>query len=525
VLRTELRLSTPPLSLVFEDFCPPQESAYFDLRLGEVAGKQAVRYNALEGYVLQYFRDFVIAVGGSRPDIWRCGKAWGDQPQSAKQDLYDGHLNGQPEDIGDVNFALGWHMRLGTGQSRQIEIFMCADKSRERTSRNLPRLIKTGATALEEKTRQSDAAFVNRRRPVRVPPRFEQAYVRSLLALSLLADVDGGAIIAAPEFDPSYERCGGYGYCWPRDATLAALALRAAGYPEYLQRLAGWYQRTQLGDGLWAFYQIDESATALLGLSIYVQDDPESLPQMWPAIEKAAEALTARVTPDGWHLPACDLWETYCGAFAYSNAAVSAGLRQAAVAAQIGGCRDLSERWAAAAEATRQATISSFNGSYFPRGLASDGQVDPVVDSSVLGVVTPFDLLRADNPEHRRMIEATVEVIESRLGQRLDGGRGIRRYEGDCYLGGVIGCVNTLWLALVLLKVSRSYRQEDPARAEAARQRAACYVDFCLEHATPTGLLPELIGTADDTPYWAAPHSWASGLLVECVLEMDEPGG
>jgi len=207
---------------------------------------------------------------------------------------------------------------------------------------------------------------------------------------------------------------------------------------------------------------------------------------MWPAIEKAAEALTARVTPDGWHLPACDLWETYCGAFAYSNAAVSAGLRQAAVAAQIGGCRDLSERWAAAAEATRQATISSFNGSYFPR---------------------------------------TVEVIESRLGQRLDGGRGIRRYEGDCYLGGVIGCVNTLWLALVLLKVSRSYRQEDPARAEAARQRAACYVDFCLEHATPTGLLPELIGTADDTPYWAAPHSWASGLLVECVLEMDEPGG
>jgi len=184
VLRTELRLSTPPLSLVFE---------YFDLRLGEVAGKQAVRYNALEGYVLQYFRDFVIAVGGSRPDIWRCGKAWGDQPQSAKQDLYDGHLNGQPEDIGDVNFALGWHMRLGTGQSRQIEIFMCADKSRERTSRNLPRLIKTGATALEEKTRQSDAAFVNRRRPVRVPPRFEQAYVRSLLALTNDAAATGTA--------------------------------------------------------------------------------------------------------------------------------------------------------------------------------------------------------------------------------------------------------------------------------------------------------------------------------------------
>ncbi len=48
------------------------------------------------------------------------------------------------------------------------------------------------------------------------------------------------------------------------------------------------------------------------------------------------------------------------------------------------------------------------------------------------------------------------------------------------------------------------------------------FQDFCLGHATPTGLLPELIGTDPSTPYWAAPHSWASGLLIECVLALDE---
>jgi len=39
-------------------------------------------------------------------------------------------------------------------------------------------------------------------------------YRRSLLVLDLLADRDTGAVIAAPELDPEFERSGGYGFVW-----------------------------------------------------------------------------------------------------------------------------------------------------------------------------------------------------------------------------------------------------------------------------------------------------------------------
>jgi len=562
ILRTELYLATPPLLLSFEDFCPPDENAlvrivtcnnlgdgplvgafmhYFDLNLGEVPGKQAVRYDSAGGYVLQYFRNVVLTVGDTRPDMWRCGKAWGDHPQSAKQDLYDGHLDGQSEDIGEVDFALGWRLRLAPGQSRRIELIICAAESRDRSVEVFPRLVARGAEALREQTEQTDRAFVRRRRAVAVPDRLQRAYERSLLALSLLGDKQTGSFVAAPEFDPSYEKCGGYGYCWPRDATEAALALRAAGYPEYLQRLADWYARVQLSSGLWAqrywadgqvaaswslredFHQLDQSAAALLAVSIHLQDAPERTPELWPAIERGAGALATRVGTDGWHEPACDLWETYCGIFAYTNAAIATGLREAARVAYLGGHPEHSDRWRRTAEAIRQVVLGSFNGSFFPRGRTTSGRVDPIVDSSTLGLVTPYGLLSSDDPQQRAMIEANIEAIEQRLGQTLHGGQGICRYEGDGYLGGVIGCVNSLWMALVLLKLSRSYASGGKQRAGELRERALGYIDFCLDHATPTGLLPELIGTQPETPYWAAPHSWASGLLVQCVLEMGQP--
>ncbi len=39
----------------------------------------------------------------------------------------------------------------------------------------------------------------------------------------------------------------------------------------------------------------------------------------------------------------------------------------------------------------------------------------------------------------------------------------------------------------------------------------------------PTGQLPELIPNVD-FGYWAAPHGWASALLIECVLALGDSG-
>ncbi|MCS6861917.1 MAG: hypothetical protein NZT92_16550, partial [Abditibacteriales bacterium] len=111
------------------------------------------------------------------------------------------------------------------------------------------------------------------------------------------------------------------------------------------------------------------------------------------------------------------------------------------------------------------------------------------------------------------------------LSAPIDGGRGIRRFEWDSYVGGPPATVNTLWFVRVLLRLAKQYAlTHDRARARALRERATPYLLTCLQRTTPSGLLPELMAGPHGKPYWAAPHGWASASLVFSVLLLDELG-
>lgn len=566
LLRTQLDLVTPPLQILMEDFCPPGTTAlirhlgftntgdrpfrgtflhYFDLRLGEVAGKQAVSWHPQAGYMLQYFRDIVIAVGGTRPDLWRCGKSVDSgSPASAKEDMLDGHLNGQPEDIGQVDFALGYRLDLGPGEQQSVDLFLGAEVNPHRTSVQIHDLVERGYPTLRERTRTDDEQWLGRAQPLKINSSLEAAYQRALLSLRLLADINTHAIIAAPEFDPAFEQSGGYGYCWPRDASAAAASLKQAGYPEYLHGLADWYAQHQLPSGLWGqrywsegqlaaswalrgdFLQLDQCGAALqtMAQSARAEPDAERRQHLWPAIQRGAQAITATLA-DGWHHQACDLWETYCGVFLYTNAALATGLVAAAEVAVRESHQELAKQWKGLAAAMRERVLGLYTGEYFPRGLRPDGQLDLSVDSSTLGLIAPLEMINLQDAEQRERAESHLQVVRQRLGQELGGQVGLRRYEGDAYLGGAIGCVNTLWAALVSLKLARAGQSKDEKQAAAYRQQALADIDFCLANSTPTGLLPELIGRQPDTPYWAAPHAWASALFLDCIHELSGLNG
>lgn len=552
---TTVELPEEGAQLRFTDFCPPGVPAlvrrvrigagpggfrgtffqYYELRVGEVTGKQSVRVRHEDGVTLQYFRDIALAVGGERPSVWRCGKSIDEGPRSAKSDLYDGHLNGQEEDIGQVDFALGWRIALGMQEWWEFDVILAAGRTRDEAVHLAHELTAAGGSELLSRRREEDRAWLEGVERPQVEERIARAYDRALLSLRILQDAATGAVVAAPEFDPSYELCGGYGYCWPRDATEAMMALKRTGDTSGLERLCQWYLKAQLPSGQWGqrywsnaqmasswslrenFLQVDQTAAALIALCERAQTEPE----LWPAIRRGAEALSAMVGPDGWHSFACDLWETFCGSFVYTNAAMWAALRAAATCARRHGEIALAVDWERQCDRMKAAVLASHNGQHFPRGMLGDGRPDLIVDSSTLGVSEPFGMLSPNVPQERQLLEANLRTIEERLNYRLpDGGVGIRRYEGDGYLGGVIGCVNTLWFALVCLQIATSYRGEDETRAEEYVAKARGYIHFCLDHATPTGLLPELIGTQAEYPYWAAPHSWASGLLVKCALEL-----
>ena len=117
------------------------------------------------------------------------------------------------------------------------------------------------------------------------------------------------------------------------------------------------------------------------------------------------------------------------------------------------------------------------------------------------------------------LAEGTLRAICERLECDWEGGRAIRRFEGDAYVGGVPACVNTLWLARCALKISSRLREigrEDEAGVLTAR--ASVYLSTVLRRATPTGLLPELMQGPEGQKWWAAPHGWAMSSFVSGVL-------
>ena len=566
LLVTELTLADPALKLTFTDFCPPDSTSlvrlitvhnlgsapftgsfghYFDLHLREVPGKQAVGYDPAGGYFLQYFRGTAVAVGGTTPHLWRVGKSLAHDERSAKFDLEDGHLNGQCEDIGRVNFAGLRHLRLGPGETDSFWIAISAGTSREDALDELRRLKSLGPDELQNQTEVYWKRWLSHRAPITLAEDLDQAYRRALLSLGMLQDLPTGSIIAAPEFDPGYERCGGYGYCWPRDASEAAEAMAEAGYPEVLERLCEWYRTAQLPNGLWGqrhwadgqvaaswalrqgFEQLDQTAAALLSICNFVANSDDAhraqrLRDYWDNIEQAAIGLAAQVDDNGLHHNACDLWETYCGVFLYTNAAFASALSAAATCARLAERTGLADEWQHTSDRLKQACKDLYNGTYFPRGFKENGVLDDAVDTSSFGLVEPWRLLSPHDPQERRMILSNLQEIEHHLAWPLDGYLGLRRFEGDVYLGGVVGCVNSLWGAQIYLRLARAEQGDNPTQAAAWRDRALELIHLCLARATCTGLLPELIGLQPDTPYWAIPHAWASALLVRCVLLLEE---
>jgi GH15 family glucan-1,4-alpha-glucosidase len=157
------------------------------------------------------------------------------------------------------------------------------------------------------------------------------------------------------------------------------------------------------------------------------------------------------------------------------------------------------------------------------RGFDYRAQQDSTIDSASLGAIEPFGLLDLNNDLDLRIAETTLRTIVERLEVDWEGGRAIRRFEGDAYVGGVPACVNTLWMARCCLKVAARLRaSERAAGANALTDKAELYLSTVLRRSTPTGLLPELMQGPTGQRYWAAPHGWAMASFVSGVLMLAE---
>lgn len=382
-------------------------------------------------------------------------------------------------------------------------------------------------------------------------PDIRDLYERSILMFKLMSDEQTGSIIAAPEFDEYFVRCGGYGYCWGRDAAFITTALDRAGLTELSERFYGWTLTAQSPDGSWQQrhyhdgslapswgLQIDEGASILWGMyQHYKQTENRAFAaRVWPAVRRGAQFLMSFLDADtGLPKPSKDLWEEREGMHTYSSAAVSGGLHAAGQFAKLAGEEALAAEWMEAARRIREAIASlcwnEERGSLY-RGLqlttdeehyrsalaaGASGQIieqdkgythyvlhhDPVLDISLLGVAVPFDVLPADAEQMRR----TADAVEAALTVPRVGG--IKRYEDDPYIGGNPWILTTLWLAQYRIAIGELDRARELIR-------------WAIDHRTQTGLLPEQVDKETGETAWVVPLTWSHAMFVLAVWMLAE---
>ena len=94
-------------------------------------------------------------------------------------------------------------------------------------------------------------------------------YKRSLLVFKLMSDDLSGGLLAAPEIDEDFTKCGRYAYCWGRDAAFITEALDKCGLTKVVDKFYEWAVEVQDEEGSWQQrYHMDGNLAPSWGLQI-----------------------------------------------------------------------------------------------------------------------------------------------------------------------------------------------------------------------------------------------------------------
>jgi oligosaccharide amylase len=514
---------------------------YADWNMGGIRTGNSLTFNRETRLLVQGHHDVAAVIGGDAVEQWQCGKAGLEWGHNARHALGNGALWCQDLELGDVSFAVGFRADLQPGQTVTKNLVLAMGKGQKEAFAHWHKANEKSFEAHLKARRQADETWLERglqnlKNSASLPGELIAAYKRSLLCLPLLTGPEGVAL-AAPEFDFEFISCGGYGYFWPRDGAEYLSGLIDAGYPEFGPAIFDWCAQHQDPSGLWHqryflngepgpnwclppdMLQIDQVGALLWGYGKYLRTQGEKpKAEHLEMVRRAADYLLSRLTEKGVHGNAFDTWETFVGSFTYSNAAIYAAFK---VAHEVLG----DEKYAIGAQRVKDGVLKHFvraddkGHAYLVRGFNGAGDPDSVVDSASLGAIEPFGLLDLENPADLKLAEGTLREISHRLEVDWEGGRAIRRFEWDAYVGGVPACVNTLWMARCSLLIAARLRQLGRVEeANALTRKAQTYLITVLRRTTPTGLLPELMQGPTGQHYWAAPHGWAMSSFVSGVL-------
>ena len=386
--------------------------------------------------------------------------------------------------------------------------------------------------------------------------RIFEIYKRSILLFPLLTNPDTGGIIASPEIDEDFTKCGRYAYCWPRDAVFITKAMDIVKMEKETEKFYRVFcKKTQSKNGMWEQrfytdgslapcwgYQIDETASVVYGvyehykvtksekflkdnlqmcekaidfLKKYLKDwtgiegiDEEKRDVVKDEIEEDTLKRTGKLHK--YHV-SYDIWEMCEGIHLYSLASIYAAFDSILNIYRVLGknVSDFENNRLKEEKIQRnereiekiQVEIKKYiNENMYDEQKKSyvRNPDDKKMDISILGAVTPFNVFSAKE----KKVKNTVESINLHL-RTYTGG--YQRFEGDHYMNSNPWPIANLWMTLYYLETGE-------------KKKAKETFDFVVKTAGKHYFLGEQVDNSTLKPNWVIGLGWSHAMFL-IVLE------
>jgi oligosaccharide amylase len=467
------------------------------------------------------------------------------------RDAEDGHLHNNPIAQGSIDSTFSLEAKCKPHETKEAFYWLTVGKTKDEVLSLNDYITETGPALALDKIEIYWRRWVNKSEcpKANLTEKMVDLYKRSLLLVRTQTN-QNGYIIAANDSDILQYNRDHYSYMWPRDGALVAAAIAKAGYQgmvkDFYRRCSeiltkeGYLHHKYNPDGSigssWHPYvgadheeqlplQEDETALVLWAFWEHYQEtgDIEFAQALYRSLVRPSAKFLLRFMNDSIDLPlpSYDLWEERRGIFTFTCSAVYGGLMAAYNFATLFGDDERAVYYKQGAERVKKGIITHLfdeGQGRFIRGVyynKKTGELtkDYTMESSMYGLFA-FGVFPADND----WVIRTMKAIEDELTIRTEVG-GIARYFNDYYfqqtqdierIPGNPWIICTLWIAK--WKIKKANTIDDLKEALGTLQ-------WVVDHAFVSGLLPEQMHPFTGEPLSVAPLTWSHATYVDVVQD------
>ena len=165
--------------------------------------------------------------------------------------------------------AVSWDIGvLGRGGRKSLTLYICISHTLKGVRKLIKEAVGSDYWSEYQRTVSYWTGFLGGIRRVNTGNEaIDGLYRRSALVFKLMADENTGGLLASPEIDEEFTKCGRYAYCWGRDAAFITEALDWCGLSGTVGKFYRWAAGTQEIEGYWRQrYHMDGNLAPSWGL-------------------------------------------------------------------------------------------------------------------------------------------------------------------------------------------------------------------------------------------------------------------